>query len=118
MKDNYDLNHYDKEYEKNDKVVYYIGDRDAPLRKLRNKWSGPWRVIEQIYPNTVIVKNDKNRLQFPAQLARLKKYHSREYWTLSQYEKLLKKGKVKDNWQILECYFYVSGGSCHEMTVI
>ena len=37
MKENYDLEHYDKEYEKNAKVVYYIGDRDAPLRKLRNK---------------------------------------------------------------------------------
>ena len=96
MKENYDLNKYDIEYEKNEKVVYYIGDKDSPMRKLRNKWTGPWRVTNQLYPNTVILMDDKKGEEFSAQLNRVKKYNSREFWTLSQYEKLVKNNEIDD----------------------
>ena len=96
MKENYDLSKYDKEYDKNDKVVYYIGDKDAPLRKLRNKWTGPWRVEKQLYPKTVILKDDKTGKKFPAQIKRVKKYHSRDFWKLSQYEKMIENNEIED----------------------
>ena len=96
MKNNYDFDKYNIKYEKNEKVVYYIGDRDSPMRKLRNKWTGPWKVVKQLYPNTVVLRDEKNGKEFPAQIKRVKKYHSREFWKLSQYEKMIKNKEILD----------------------
>ena len=30
------------------KVMYYVGDRNSILNKLRHKWTGPWIVSEII----------------------------------------------------------------------
>ena len=54
------------------------------------------KVVKQLYPNTVILRDDINGREFPAQLKRVKKYHSREFWKLSQYEKLVKNQKIVD----------------------
>ena len=80
----------------NDKVVYYIGDRDSNLKKLKHKWSGPWRVSERVYPNVVILSNDSNGGKFDAHVQRVKKYKSREFWKLSQYEKMVNNNEVSD----------------------
>ena len=45
LKDNFDIGRYNKSYENNEKVIYYIGDKDSSMRKLKHKWTGPWRVI-------------------------------------------------------------------------
>ena len=99
MKDNFDIGRYNETYDINEKVIYYIGDRDSPMRKLKHKWTGPWRAVDQIYPNTVVLKNDDNGETWDAEICRVRKYKSRGFWKLSQYEKMVKKGEINDNLQ-------------------
>ena len=77
-------------------MVYYIGDRDIPLRKIQKKWSGPWRVLKHLYPNKVEIQHTKNGTKEEAHVSRIKKYHKKHFWEVKQYEKLVKQGKIKD----------------------
>ena len=102
MKDNYDIDKYSDNLRINDQVVYYIGDRDATMRKLRNKWSGPWRLSDRLYDNCVILMDDKKGQKFEAHVSRVKKYHSRAFWKLSKYNKLIENNEIVDELQLDE----------------
>ena len=59
MKKQYDKEKKDDKFEINNKVMYYVGDRESNLRKLRHKWTGPWVIMERISANEVkILDND------------------------------------------------------------
>ena len=44
-----------KTFQKNDKILYYVGDRQTVSKKWRQRWSGPWR-IKSIDSETVAIE--------------------------------------------------------------
>ena len=79
MKDNYDVDKYGDNWKVGDLVAYYIGERTGQhSRKLRKRFSGPWKVIERIKDrNNVVVKiqNEKTGNTLCCHVSMLKKYY-------------------------------------------
>ena len=98
MKKSYDKNKYDIKYNSNDKVMYYVGDRNSHSRKLRRKWTGPFNVIKHINDNTVEIATAKENITMPVHISRLKKYFKRknEFWPIKSYENLINNDKISD----------------------
>ena len=38
----------------NTKILYYIGDRDAPQQKWRQRWSGPWQIRGKVIDDSTV----------------------------------------------------------------
>ena len=67
------------------------------LRKLRAKWSGPWKVKKHIFENKIEIVDPKDsNVTEEVHIARIKPYRKREFYTWSNHEKLIRNGKLKD----------------------
>ena len=105
IKDNYDIDHFDDSYQKDDLVAYFIGDRSSTNKKLRKRYSGPWKIIERLRHNTVLLENvDDPKQRLATHTSMLKPFYKEHFkpWieTLkSNRSKLLqdirKRGKKK-----------------------
>ena len=94
--------YYDKHWKKRDiaykigqAVMYYIGDKDQNSRKLRQKWSGPWKVAKKLQENAYEL-TDGGKRTWPAHVERRKLYYAREYWSLKKYNKMIENGEIND----------------------
>ena len=76
----------DSKFQVNNKVMYYQGDETSTLKKLRDRWTGPWIITETPRDNEVIIYHPKDRISKPVHVDRLKKFHASEWWTLEEYE--------------------------------
>lgn len=95
----YDSNKIDDSFDvsKHELVVYYVGDKTSELRKLRCKWSGPWKILERIRHNTLRICEPSNVENFfDAHVERLKRYKVREFWKFKTYESLLQSNSIED----------------------
>ena len=98
MKKAYDKNKNNDNYKINDKVLYYIGDRNSHSRKLRHRWTGPFTISQRINENTVEITTAKPNEKLEVHTSRLKKWNTRDndYWKLDEYEQLVANNAIKD----------------------
>ena len=81
-------------------VMYFIGDKEQTSRKLRQKWSGPWKVAKRLQDNAYEL-TDGGKRQSPAHVERMKKYFAKEYWSLKKYNKMIEQGELKDELEMV-----------------
>ena len=83
-------------YKTGDKVLYFIGDRNHNLHKLREKWSGPWIVSKMKRHNTVVLTDENNDYVWNVHTERVKKYIHGESWGLETFNRKVGKGEIKE----------------------
>lgn len=100
MKNNFDIDKYDDSFEIGDIVAYYIGDRSATNRKIRQRFSGPWKIIDRLRHNTVKIQMlDKPEKILACHVSMLKYYHKYKFVPLTELiatEKSKNNGKSKN----------------------
>ena len=104
MKENFDMDKHDDDFEIGDLVAYYIGDRSAKLRKIRQRFSAPWRVIGRLRHNVVQIQDTKNpEEKLACHVSMLKKYCTKAFVPLtevlatqSEKDKIKMKQKAKE----------------------
>ena len=98
MKKSYDKSKEDDKFNINDKILYYIGDRNSNSRKLKHRWTGPFTIINRINHNTIEITTNKKDETMAVHTSRVKKWRSRdnEYWNIDKYEKLVLDGTITD----------------------
>ena len=77
-----------RELTPNTKILYYIGDRDEPQQKWRQRWSGPWKIKgEVIDDSSVEIYDTETGNSKWVSVDRIKLYKARdpEMVKLSQY---------------------------------
>ena len=87
MKDNYDIDKHHDYFKINDLVAYYIGDRAATNKKLRCRFTGPWKVIERVRHNTLKIKNLIDGKEITTHVGMLKRYYEKHFTPLDEIEK-------------------------------
>ena len=87
MKDNYDLDKHDDYFKVGDLVAYYIGDRSATNKKLRKRFTGPWKIIARLRHNTVRIKNLIDGKEIATHVGKLKKYYPKGFTPLIEIRK-------------------------------
>ena len=98
MKKSYDKNiKEDEDFKIGDEIVYYVGDSDKPLRKLRARFTGPWVVSGIVRDNTIEIKDPSNGNKFTSHISRVKKYYKKGFYSLSEYNKLSKERLNEEN---------------------
>ena len=109
MKQNFDQNKTDPTLQINDYVAYYVGDRANTSRKLRRRFTGPWKIINKLNNNTYQILNEDTNETMACHVQMLKRYNKQEFTPLATYEqtennrrkldKLNKNSQVKQNRQ-------------------
>lgn len=91
VKLNYDKKHNkDDKFEINDKVLYYVGERNYPMKKIRSRFTGPFRITHRINHNTVTIYNEDTQEELTTHTQKLKKYHDNEFTRERDYLNQLK----------------------------
>ena len=102
MKRNFDK-HKTKEpkeqFKIGDYVAYYIGDRANTTRKLRQRFTGPWQIIEQLNENTYKIANKDATISMCCHVQMLKKYNKDHFTPLINYEQSEKEKRKIQNRQ-------------------
>ena len=82
----------DKELKQSRKVLYYIGDKEAPQQKWRQKWSGPWVINSDVIDHSSVQIADPktgNAKWVSVDRLKLFKNGDKDIMKLSQYYKEL-----------------------------
>ena len=87
MKDNYDIDKYDDNFNIDDLVAYYVGDRSSTLKKIRRRFTGPWKIIARKRHNTVKIQNLIDDKIITCHVRMLKRYHKTQFIPLCEIEK-------------------------------
>ena len=82
MKKNYDKHVLSDKFDEGDYVAYFIGDRSSTSRKLRARYSGPFKLIKRISGNTVRIQNEETKEILDCHVTMLKRYY-KEFFTPS-----------------------------------
>ena len=92
----YNKNRKPDNFKANDLVMYYVGERNYPMKKIRSRFTGPFRIIKRINHNTVTIHNDSTNETMSCHTQKLKKYHENNFTDenlfmrqLYQHQKLL-----------------------------
>ena len=70
----FDINKNDDKFETGDIVAYYTGDSSATNKKLRSRFSGPWKITGRLRPNVVTIERDEHKISVHTKM--LKHYYS------------------------------------------
>ena len=73
-----------------DQVMYYVGERQYPMRKIRPRFTGPFRILNRVNHNTVTIYNDDTNEQMTCHTNKLKKYHQNQFTDEQSYLRQLK----------------------------
>ena len=86
MQKNYDKDKSNDNFQVGDLVAYYIGDRSAKLKKIRQRFSAPWRVIERLRHNVVKIQRADNPVEkLACHVSMLKKYNKQNFVPLTEF---------------------------------
>ena len=80
MKERYDKDKKLDSFVVGDSVAYYIGDRSRKSRKLRSRFSGPFKIVERLSNNTVRIINTDTNEDLRCHVGMLKLYRP-EFFT-------------------------------------
>ena len=86
MKDNYDIDKYDDNFNIDDLVAYYVGDRSSTMKKIRRRFTGPWK-IERMHHNTVKILNLIDNKIIVCHTTMLKRYYKHQFTPLCEIER-------------------------------
>ena len=84
-KNNFDEYKTDPLFLIGDYVAYYVGDRANTSRKLRRRFTGPWKIINKLNHNTYELLNESTNETMACHAQMLKKYHKNEFTPLAEY---------------------------------
>ena len=79
-----------------EKVMYYIGDRQVSNLKWRQRWSGPWTILQRLNDRTLIISDSKDDVSRRVTIDRVKIYNNKEYICENEYNKKMRK-RIKFN---------------------
>ena len=74
-----------RQFRVNDKVLYFIGDKQVARYKWREKWSGPWNLKKRLNDSTMIIEDPRNGNQKRVSIDRLKRFNERDYLNYEDY---------------------------------
>ena len=94
---NYNKHRHNDKFEIDDLVVYYVGERNYPMRKIRSRFTGPFRVIKRINHNTVTIYNEETQQDISCHTQKLKKFHPNEFTKEQDYLRQLKQQQKLNN---------------------
>ena len=80
MKKNYDKHRLADKFDVGDYVAYFVGDRSSRSRKLKARYSGPFKLIARVIDNTVRIANEDNGETLDCHVTMLKRYF-KEFFT-------------------------------------
>ena len=96
MKRNFDIDKVDPTLTVGDYVAYYVGDRSKTSRKLRRRFTGPWKITNKLNHNTYQITNEQTNETMACHAQMLKKYHKQDFTPLAAYEQTqLNKRKLR-----------------------
>ena len=87
MKDYHDLDKHDDSFEVGDLVAYFVGDRSSVNKKLRARFTGPWKIVLRIRDNTVRIKNLHDGKIIDTHVNMLKRYKEDAFIPLIELRK-------------------------------
>ena len=67
-------------------VLYFIGDINIDTKKWRQKWSGPWKIIEMMDNRSAIVGDPKDGATFKCSIDRLKLFATNNWYDFKTYK--------------------------------
>ena len=73
-----------------DLVMYYVGERQYPMKKIRPRFTGPFRILNRVNHNTVTIYNEDTNEQLSCHTNKLKKYHPNQFTDEQMYLRQLK----------------------------
>ena len=85
MKENFDIDKQDDDFEMGDLVAYYVGDRSSKLKTIKQRFSAPWRVIGRLRHNVVQIQRADNPVErLACHVSMLKKYCTKAFVPLTE----------------------------------
>ena len=100
VKINFDKKKKPDKFKINDKVLYYVGERNYPMKKIRSRFTGPFRIIARIgddTSNTVKIYNDETQEEMTTHVEKLKKYNTNTFTPEKDYLNQLKQKLKLEN---------------------
>ena len=86
MQKNFDKDKHDDEFEVGDLVAYYIGERSAKLKKIRQRFTAPWKITQRMRHNVVQIERVDNPTEkLACHVSSLKKYNKRNFVPLTEF---------------------------------
>ena len=77
---------YKRQFAEGKEVLYFVGDRELPNRKWRQRWTGPWLIDKCLNDSTVIIGDHETGNQKRVSIDRLKPFNSH---TMEEYKRLM-----------------------------
>ena len=100
MKRAYDKYRSDEtEWQLGEQLLFYVGDKEQPLRKLRERWTGPFSLIKKKRHNTYELLNKDDGSKFTSHVDHLKKYIKKHYWSEKEFDILVENGTISEDEQ-------------------
>ena len=79
------------------RIMYYFGERNYPMKKIRPRFTGPFRIIARINENTVKIYNDDTDETISCHTQKLKLYHPNKFTLEQDFIRLLKAQQKLNN---------------------
>ncbi len=79
------INNYRRQFKKDTKVLYFIGDKADVQGKWRRKWSGPWTVDKHLNDSTLIIGDPETGNQKRVSFDRIRKFNDKDYGRYTTY---------------------------------
>ena len=92
LKDNFDIDKYHDNYSIGDLVAYFTGDRASTNKKLRRRFTGPWKIVDRLRDNVLVIENKTDGERIATHATMLKPYYADHF---VPYSELLKSQRSK-----------------------
>ena len=73
------INKYKHKFKVGEQVLYFIGDKEWPMKKWRERWTGPWRVDKIINNSSLIIADITTGNQKRVSFDRIKLFNRSKY---------------------------------------
>ena len=94
---NFNKNKTTDKFKIDDKVMYYVGERNYPMKKIRSRFTGPFRIIKRVNHNTVTIYNDSTNETMTCHTQKLKLFHDHTFTPENDYLRQLKQRQKLNN---------------------
>ena len=94
---NFNKNKTSDKFNIDDLVMYYVGERNYPMKKIRSRFTGPFRIIKRVNHNTVTIYNDTTNESMTCHTQKLKYFHKHKFTPENDYLRQLKQQQKLNN---------------------
>ena len=78
------------------KILYFIKDISVKNHKWKQKWSGPWKILQRLDDRTLIITDPVDNIIERVSIDRCKIFKNDKHFTLDRYYKMMK-DRIKMN---------------------